>query len=326
MSNDILIVAEIRENNLKKVSLEVLGAGQEIARKLGGTVVALVLGNGVTGFVAEMEQAGAAKVFLADSPALAEYSPTTFTQVIVKLVKETNPAAIFFGSTAYGRDLAPRVAARLKAGVASDCTGIEVADGRLLFTRPIYAGKAITQVKLKSDPQIATIRPNIYPIPQAETGRNVPIEKLEVNVFPGQAVTKAILKPETQELDVAEADIIVSGGRGLKGPENFAILRELADALGGAVGASRAAVDAGWIPHAHQVGQTGKTVNPSLYVACGISGAVQHQAGMRTSRVIVAINKDPESPIFKLATYGIVGDLFEVVPALTAEVKKLHGS
>ncbi|HDN79244.1 MAG TPA: electron transfer flavoprotein subunit alpha/FixB family protein, partial [Chloroflexi bacterium] len=228
------------------------------------------------------------------------------------------PAVVFLGATTQGRDLAPRLAARLGVGLASDCTSFDVdGDGKLLITRPIYAGRAIQTIKLKTSPQMATLRPNVFPPAEPDASRQAEVEKLPVSVGEVRAKVVDFLKKESEEIELTEADIIVSGGRGLGKPEGFEVIRALAKVLGAAVGASRAAVDAGWIDHSHQVGQTGKTVNPKLYIACGISGAAQHLAGMRTSKVIVAINKDPEAPIFKVADYGIVADLYDVVPALT---------
>jgi electron transfer flavoprotein alpha subunit len=231
---------------------------------------------------------------------------------------------VLLGATPQGQDLAARVAARLGLGLASDCTAFEVAtDGRLIITRPIYGGRAIATVIEKTTPQMVTVRPNVMMPLEPDTSRTAPVEKLAVETGDIRAkVIDLIQESGRQQVGLSEAEIIVSGGRGLKGPENFCLLEELADVLGAAVGASRAAVDAGWIDHSHQVGQTGRTVTPNLYIACGISGAAQHLAGMKTARYIVAINRDPDAPIFRVADYGIVGDLFEVVPILTAELKK----
>jgi electron transfer flavoprotein alpha subunit len=208
-------------------------------------------------------------------------------------------------------------------GLASDCTALEIADGRLLATRPIFAGKALAKVKLNSDPQMATVRPNVLAEPEPDAGAAAAVESMAPRAEGVRAKVVGIAGAGEGEIDVAEAEIIVSGGRGVAGPEGFVPVRSLAKTLGAAVGASRAAVDAGWIEHSHQVGQTGKTVTPNLYIACGVSGAIQHLAGMKTSKVIVAVNKDPEAPIFKIANYGIVGDLFEVVPLLEKEFKTL---
>lgn len=325
MANDVLVIAEQRDGELKKVTFEVLGKAGDLAAELGGRATAVILGHAVADMANLLAQYGAGKVYVGDDPALGAYSPDGWAAVIADLAQRTAPAVILGPATAFGKDLVPRVAAKLGAGVASDVTGLEVSDGRLLITRPIYAGKAIAQVRVNTDPQVATVRPNTFPMPQLQPDAVVDVEMLDVAGYQAMAIVKEVITAGGEKLDVAEADIIVSGGRGLGGPENFHILEELAAVLpNAAVGASRAAVDAGWRPHADQVGQTGKTVSPSLYIACGISGAVQHLAGMKTSKYIVAINKDPDAPIFKLADYGIVGDLFEIVPKITEEVKKLY--
>jgi electron transfer flavoprotein alpha subunit len=286
-------------------------------------VEAVLLGADLDGLPDMLAQYGASKVYVADDARLQPYSSEAYTATLAGVVGKTGPAILLLGATAMGKDLAPRLAARLGVGVASDCTALEIDDGRLLATRPIFAGKALARVKLAADPQIATVRPNVLaacePDPDA-TAAVEPIAAADVDV---RARVVDIAGAGEGEIDVAEADIIVSGGRGVGGPEGFAPVRSLARTLGAAVGASRAAVDAGWIEHAHQVGQTGKTVTPNLYIACGISGAIQHLAGMKTSKVIVAVNTDPEAPIFKLANYGIVGDLFKVVPAMEEEFKKI---
>lgn len=325
MANDIVVIAEQRSGQLKKVTFEILGIAKELAAQLGGQVAAVVLGSGVAEAAGPLAQYGADKVYVGDNPVLGEYSPDGWASVIAELARQTEPAVILGPATAFGKDLVPRVAAKLDAGVASDVTGLEVSDGRLLITRPIYAGKAIARVRVNTDPQVATVRPNTFPVPEPDPGATADVEELDVAGYQAMAVARDLITAGGERLDVAEADIIVSGGRGMDGPENYDILEELATILpNAAVGASRAAVDAGWRPHADQVGQTGKTVSPSLYIACGISGAVQHLAGMKTSKYIVAINKDPEAPIFKVADYGIVGDLFEVVPKITEEVKRLY--
>ncbi|MFQ5859280.1 MAG: electron transfer flavoprotein subunit alpha/FixB family protein [Anaerolineae bacterium] len=325
MANDVLVIAEQRDGELKKVTFEILGKAEELASELGGQATAVVLGDGLAATAGTLAQHGASKVYVGDDPALGEYSPDGWASVVADLARRMEPAVILGPATAFGKDLIPRVAAKLAAGVASDVTGLEVSDGRLLITRPIYAGKAIARVRVNTDPQVATVRPNTFPVPEPDTGAAPDVEELDVAGYQAMAVAKALITAGGEKLDVAEADIIVSGGRGMGGPENYHILEELAAVLrNAAVGASRASVDAGWRPHADQVGQTGKTVSPSLYMACGISGAVQHLAGMKTSKYIVAINKDPEAPIFKVADYGIVADLFDVVPKITEEVKKLY--
>jgi electron transfer flavoprotein alpha subunit len=323
MGNNVLIIAEQRDGVLKKVAFELLGIGAELAAALGGNVEAALLGAGVGDLANTLAQYGAAKVYVADDDALAAYASESYVNTLAAFIGQVEPAIILLGATALGRDLAPRLAARLGVGVASDCVALEIADGRLLATRPIYAGKALAKVKLNSDPQVATLRPNVLPAPEPDAGRTATVEPVAAAVGDVRAKVVDIVGAGEGEIDVAEADIIVSGGRGVGGPEGFAPVRSLAKKLGAAVGASRAAVDAGWIEHAHQVGQTGKTVTPNLYIACGISGAIQHLAGMKTSKVIVAVNKDPEAPIFKMANYGIVGDLFEVVPLLEKEFEAL---
>jgi len=323
MSDNVLVVAEIRDGALKKVSFEMIGEGKRIADKLGGSVEAVALGAEIVDVVAPLGHYGAEKVFVADDSVLTNYAPEGYTNVLANFIKETKPAVVLLGATTHGKDLAPRLAARLAVGLASDCTGFEVQDGGLLITRPIYAGKAIARVKERSRPYIATVRPNIFAPPEPDTSRAAPVESIPVDTGDIKAKVIQMIKEAGERIELTEADIIVSGGRGLKGPENFALIEELASALGAAVGASRAAVDAGWKDHSYQVGQTGKVVTPTLYIACGISGAIQHLAGMKTSKYIVAVNKDPDAPIFKMADYGIVGDLFKVVPVLIDEFKKM---
>jgi electron transfer flavoprotein alpha subunit len=323
---NVLVVAEHKDGDLKKVTFEMLGEGTRIAAmmELGGVVEAALLGSGVGGVADALAYYGAAKVYLADDPSLEKYSSEGYTTVLTRLIQKAEPAVVLLGATTQGKDLAPRVAARLGLGLASDCTAFEVAtDGRLIITRPIYGGRAIATVVEKTTPQMATVRPNVMVPLASDLSRTAPVEKLAVETGDIRAkVIDLIQESSRQQVGLTEADTIVSGGRGLKGSENFCLLEELADVLGAAVGASRAAVDAGWIDHSHQVGQTGRTVTPNLYIACGISGAVQHLAGMKTAKYIVAINKDPQAPIFRVADYGIVGDLFEVVPILTEEFKK----
>ncbi len=324
MPGNVLVVAEHEDDDLKKVTFEMLGEGNRITEKLGGVVEAALLGLGMGGMADALAHYGAAKVYLADDPSLERYSGEGYTTVLARLIQKAEPAVVLLGATIQGKDLAPRVAARLGLGLASDCTAFEVAaDGRLIITRPLYGGRAIATVIEKTTPQMATVRPNVMMPLELDLSRMAPLEELAVETGDIRAkVIGLIQESSRQQVGLAEAEIIVSGGRGLKGPENFCLLEELADVLGAAVGASRAAVDADWIDHSHQVGQTGKTVTPNLYIACGISGAVQHLAGMKTARYIVAINKDPDAPIFRVADYSIVGDLFEVVPILTEEFKK----
>ena len=317
----ILVFIEQRNAEIRKASLQALS---EAARHAGGDVAAVLVGSGVGDAAAGLGAHGAAKVFVADDPNLGLYSAEGYGEAVVKAAEAAAPEAIFFSGTAMGRDLAPRVAAKLGVGAIADVVGLEKDGDRFVARRPVYSGKAFATVDAAGKkPQVISLRPNVFAA--EETGGSAEVVALDGLSLAVRAVVKELVDTGGGELDVAEADIIVSGGRGLKGPENFAVIRSLAEALGGAVGASRAAVDAGWIPHKHQVGQTGKVVSPSLYVACGISGAIQHLAGMSSSKVIVAINKDPDAPIFKIADYGIVGDLFDVVPPMVEEVKKLAG-
>jgi electron transfer flavoprotein alpha subunit len=323
MSDNVLVIAEIRDRALKKVSFELMGEGKRIADQLGSSVETVALGSEIANLVAPLGHYGAEKIFVADDSALANYTPEGYSNVLADLIKETKPAVVLLGATTQGKDLAPRLAARLAVGLASDCTGFEVQDGELLITRPIYAGKAIARVKEASRPYMATVRPNIFTPPEPDSSLTAPVETIPVDTGEIRAKAIEMIKAAGERVELTEADIIVSGGRGLKGPENFPLIEELASALGAAVGASRAAVDAGWKDHSYQVGQTGKVVTPTLYIACGISGAIQHLAGMKTSRYILAVNKDPDAPIFKVADYGIVGDLFKVVPVLTEEFKRM---
>ncbi|HSJ55974.1 MAG TPA: electron transfer flavoprotein subunit alpha/FixB family protein [Anaerolineae bacterium] len=323
MANNVLVFAEQRDGNLKKVAFEMLGTGKKLATALGGSVEAVLLGSGVDGQAGMLTQYGAEKVYVADDAALQPYSSEAYTATLADLILKTEPAVVLLGATAMGKDLAPRLAAKLGVGLASDVTALEIDGGRLLATRPIFAGKALAKVTLPGNPQMATVRPNVMAADEPDAAAAANVESINAVPVDVRARVVDVIGAGEGEIDVAEADIIVSGGRGVGGPEGFGPIRSLAKALGAAVGASRAAVDAGWIEHSHQVGQTGKTVTPNLYIACGISGAIQHLAGMKTAKVIVAINADPEAPIFKLANYGIVGDLFKVLPAMEQEFKKV---
>lgn len=311
-----LIVAEQRGSDPKKNTLELLSA----ARVLGGEITAVIIGSGVKGFGEKLGPYGASKVFVADG--VDTYNTEGFTNILVNLIKAESPDVVFFGASATGRDLAPRVSAALEVGLASDCTSVELDGDKLVVTRPVFAGKAFTKVAFLSSPAVATIRPNVLPVGDAS---GAAAEEVDLAADFGDAKAKIVdmETPSSAKLDLTEADRIVSGGRGMKNAENFAILEALADVIDATVGASRAAVDSGFAVQSMQVGQTGKVVNPTLYIACGISGAIQHLAGMRTSKIIVAINKDAEAPIFTKADYGIVGDLFEAVPMMTEELKKM---
>jgi len=321
----ILAVAEQRDNKLKKTAFEVTKTARTLANQLSGEVVALVIGESTHGIAGALAGFGANRVVVVDNPMLKLYSTTAYAKVIAEVAKKEQASIVVLAATAMGKDCAPRVAVKLDAGIASDCTVLKVVDGEILASRPVYAGKVTTEIKVTSPTKVFTIRPNVFSAGASSTS-TAAVEKIEIPLSDTDfGVSVKAVTQSSGRIDVAEADIIVTGGRGLKGPENFKMIEELAAALGGAVGASRAVVDAGWRPHDEQVGQTGKTVSPSLYVAVAVSGAIQHLAGMSSSKYIVAINKDKEAPIFQVASYGIVGDAFEVVPALTQEVNKLLG-
>jgi electron transfer flavoprotein alpha subunit len=318
----ILTFIEQRNGTIRKASLEALSEAKRLAGPNGWTVCAVLVGHGVEGKAAGLGAYGATSAYVADEERLGRYSAEGYAAAVKSAVEKCQPEAVLMAGTIMGRDLSGRLAARLGVGVLADVTKLELDGGRVVAVRPVYSGKAMATVDGGAGkPTIVTLRPNVFPAAAGEGTATV--ESLGPITGDIRAVVKELLAKEGGEIDVAEADIIVSGGRGIKGPENFALIKQLADALGGAVGASRAAVDAGWIEHDHQVGQTGKVVSPSLYVACGISGAIQHLAGMSSSKLIVAVNKDPEAPIFKVADYGIVGDLFQVLPVLVEEVRKL---
>ena len=326
MAKGIWIIIEQSKSEIRKVSLELLSQGRIIADKTGEPLVAVILGKDVAALADKVASYGADKVIIAEDDRLEAYTTGTYTSVLNKLIRKEGPQAVLLGNTAVGKDLAPRLAQRLGVGMASDCTGMEIDEASFLsFRRPIYGGKAFVQVVTSARPVLATIRPNTFPIAEADESRKAEVveETAEIDPDDLRAIVKEVALAASQRPELIEANIIISGGRGMKGPENYYILEECADVIGAAVGASRAAVDAGWIEQKFQVGQTGKTVSPTLYIACGISGAIQHLAGMGTSKVIVAINKDPEANIFNLADYGIVGDLFEVIPLLTEEFRKL---
>ncbi len=319
----VLAILEQRDGSLRKVSHEVVTGARRLADGLAGEVHALVCAAGPVSGVDAAGRHGADKVITATSAAFAQYAPEGFARAIVERAQAGSYGAVVCAASAQGKDLAPRLAARLGVPLAADITDLTVDGGTVVVTRPVYAGKALLKVKVTADPVVVSLRPNVFtPVERPKAGA---AETIAASGDGGRVVVKGIKAAAAGALDVAEAPIVVSGGRGLKEPANFKLLEELAQAFGGraAVGASRAVVDAGWRPHGDQVGQTGKTVSPSLYIAVGISGAIQHLAGMRTAKVIVAINKDKDAPIFKVADYGVVGDLFEIVPALTSEVRRL---
>ncbi|MEP6572645.1 MAG: electron transfer flavoprotein subunit alpha/FixB family protein [Gemmatimonadota bacterium] len=311
---------ESRSGSLRKVSHEVLTTARRLADSLGATVDAIVLGKGPVAGAEELGAFGADRVLTATHDQFELYSPDGFSATIAAAA--AGHSAVLFAATATGRDLAPRVAARLGVGCATDVTDISTEGQNVVVTRPVYAGRALQKVRLGS-PAVVSIRPNT--IPAAENRKEGRVESFPVPAFTARVTVKEIKAPAQATLDVSEASVVISGGRGLKEPANFKLIEDLAAAFGNAaVGASRAVVDAGWRDHGAQVGQTGKTVSPGLYIAVGISGAIQHLAGMRTAKVIVAINRDKDAPIFKVADYGVVGDLFEILPKFTEAVKKVR--
>lgn len=327
MSNNVFVWIDQSNGAVDPIAWETVGAARSIANQLGGQVAALVLGAGVSELAQQAIHYGADSALVADDATLKTFRLEPYAAVITKLAQEQQPAALLMGASNAGLELAAYVAAKLGVGLASDCTGLAVEDGRLVATRPALIGNVLAKVTFgQARPQMATIRRRVFPTPEPDTGRSGDIANVEAVLAEDDIATKVEGFEETAgQVSLTDAKIIVSGGRGVAGPEGFKPIKALADALGGAMGASRAAVDAGWIPYAHQVGQTGKTVQPDLYIACGISGAIQHLAGMKTAKLIVVINKDAEAPIFKYAHYGIVGDLFEYVPALTEEFKQRLG-
>ena len=321
MAQGVFAITEQRDGEFRKVSFEAVSEGRRVADGLGTDLTAVVLGANIEGLAEELKKYGPDKIWVADDPALADYTTDAYANILSGLIQSADPAVIILGASAQGKDLAGRLAARLDAGVAMDCTAIKLDNGSLTYTRPMFGGKIVADVGIEGALQIVAIRPNVMDI--TEAAKDSAIDKPAIEV--GEVKTAVIEKTMDtgDKVELTEADIIVSGGRGTAG--DYAAIEALAAELGAAVGASRSAVDEGWRPHSDQVGQTGKTVSPTLYVACGISGAIQHLAGMSTSKYIVAINKDAEAPIFSKADFGIAGDLFDVVPALTEEVKKVKG-
>jgi electron transfer flavoprotein alpha subunit len=327
MAGNVLVFAERRSGRIKRPTLEAVSTARRLADVLQGQVVVLALGPGAADCAPEVARYGADRLLAVEADHLELYAAEAYAASLAEAAKICDAALVLVPATVMGKELSARITARLETACASDLIEVEVApNGTLRGKRPIYSGRALAWVSIPSArPAVASLRPNVFPVAEPDDQRTAEIEQLEPVLAPDQLQvwTVRVEQSEQQELDVSEASVVVAGGRGLKEPGNFSVIRELAQALGGAVGASRAVVDAGWIAHPHQVGQTGKVVSPNLYVACGISGAIQHLAGMTSSKVIVAINKDPEAPIFKIVDYGIVGDLFDVVPALTAEVQKI---
>ena len=322
---NVLVICEIKDGKLKKASREALSIGRKIAEAAGGELQAAVLGASASSLGEEAGKFGAKTLFAAGDASLDQYGTESWTAAAKAAVEAASPGVVLLGATAAGRDLAPRLAARLGVGVASDVDRLEWDGGKLKARRPVYSGNAFATVQMDAEPAIATLRPNAFPAEEAGGGAAA-VKEVSFQAPASKAKVSEVKSTTGGELTIAEADIIVSGGRGLKEADNYKVIRELAQALGGAVGASRATVDAGWIDHQHQVGQTGRVVSPNLYIAAGISGAIQHLAGMSSSKHIVAINKDAEAPIFRIADLGVVGDLFTILPALTEEVKKAKGA
>jgi electron transfer flavoprotein alpha subunit len=317
----ILTFAEHRDGALRRSALEAVSEAKRLADALAGAVESVLIGPGVRGLADTLAAHGASRVHVFEQPELAAYATEPYARALAQVIGAVKPAVVLVPFTSMGRDLAPRVAAKVTAGLVSDCVALSVKDGRLEARRPMYAGKAFAVARWEGEPQIATLRPNVFSLSTPDASRKAEVVSATVDAA-ARARVKEVKATAAGKVELTEAQIIVSGGRGLKGPENFPLVEGLASALGAAVGASRAVVDAGWVDHQYQVGQTGKTVSPTLYVAVGISGAIQHLAGMSSSKVIVAINKDADAPIFKVANYGVVGDLFELVPKLTEAAKE----
>lgn len=321
----VLVVAEQKRGVVQSVSYELLGIGRTLAEDTGGALSAVLIGKDVAQQAKRLVAYGADRVILAQSEKLESFNDEAYANVLCRIIREQKPEIVIAGATCIGRSLIPRVAVELKTGLTADCTGLEIQQetGHLAQTRPAFGGNIMATILCnRHRPQMATVRHKVMralPPDEGRTGEIIQIQPREEELRSRSTVLKSV-EEALETINIAEADTIVSGGRGMRGPENFSILFDLAKALGGAVGASRSAVDAGWVPYAYQVGQTGKTVQPKLYIACGISGAIQHLVGMQSSDMIIAINKDAEAPIFKVATYGLIGDLFEIAPRLTKEI------
>lgn len=317
---NVLVFCEYNDGNLKKGALELLHA----AKASGRTVHAVLLGAAAKTLANQPGQHGAEVTWLCADERMTQYNPEIFAAALTQVIKESGADTVLASSSMLARDLFPRVGARLDSGVASDCTVLEMTSSSIKVKRPLYAGKCMAEVEFVNSPvKIVLMRANQLPVGQANPNANTAIKEFSVSPTDVKTTVQNVVKGEVGKIDLTEANVIVAGGRGMKGPEHFKMLEELAQTIDGTVGASRAVADAGWVPHSMQVGQTGKTVAPTLYIACGISGAIQHLAGMSGSKVIVAINKDPEAPIFQKATYGLVGDLFEIVPKLTEEFRQV---
>ncbi|GLI86146.1 electron transfer flavoprotein subunit alpha/FixB family protein [Rossellomorea marisflavi] len=324
MARKVVVLGEVRDGSLRNVSFEAIAAAKTVAE--GGEVVGVLVGQSVSSLGQELIHYGADRVITVEDEKLAQYTPDGYSQALMAVIGQESPEGIIFGHTALGKDLSPKLAGKLKTGLVSDATDLELAGGNLVFTRPIYSGKAFEKKIVTDGVIFATIRPNnIEPLAKDEA-RTGDVASLSVEIKDLRTIIKDVVRKASEGVDLSEAKVIIAGGRGVKSEDGFNPLKELADVLGGAVGASRGACDADYCDYSLQIGQTGKVVTPDLYIACGISGAIQHLAGMSNSKVIVAINKDPEANIFNVADYGIVGDLFEVVPLLTEEFKKLKVS
>jgi electron transfer flavoprotein alpha subunit len=325
---DVWVFCEQKKGVIQTISFELLGEGKKLAKKLGVKLCAVILGHDIEAKIEELSGRGADKVYIVDAPELKSYQDDAYTNVMVELAKEYRPEVILCGATTIGRSMISRVAIRIDAGLTADCTGLDIDEKErlLLQTRPAFGGNIMaTIITPNHRPQMSTVRHKVMKEAEIHNGHKAEVirKKYPADILKSRTTLLDIVEEIEETVNLAEADIIVSGGRGLGGPDNFAVIKELAKVLSGAVGSSRAAVDAGWMPYSHQVGQTGKTVCPKLYIACGISGQIQHLIGMQSSKVIVAINKDPDAPIFKVATYGIVGDLFAIVPTLTKEFRRI---
>jgi len=324
----VMVFAEQHEGVMKSCTYELLGEGRKLADKLGEKLSAILPGNQVESLAKDLFAYGADKVYLIDNESLDAYMTGPYATAVAAVIAKYKPAIVLYGATTYGRDLAPRVAARIQTGLTADCTELDIdEENRLLLqTRPAFGGNIMATIKCpRHRPQMSTVRPKVMKMMEPDDSREGELVKMDVEINKKSVKTKIleIIKEVKTTGDIEEADIIVTGGWGMGAPENFKMLEDLANALGGAVGATRAAVDAEWQPQSNQVGQTGKTVCPKLYIACGVSGAVQHLVGMQTSDYIIAINKDPDAPIFSVANCGIVGDVFQIIPELTKEVQKL---
>lgn len=325
MAKGVWIVAEQRDGAFRKVSFEIASAARKLADELGEEVCAILLGSGIEGIAGELGKYGVDKVYVADDAAFEPYTTDAHAAAVTKIVKENDPSILLLSASVQGKDLSSGLVGKLATGMATDCVEVKIADGAMVAVRPMYAGKCFGEIVVSGSPQMASLRPNVFPAD--ESAKAGEVVKFDAGLSADELKTKVleVQKDTSGKVDLTEAEIIVSGGRGIKGSDEFKVVEELADVIGATVGASRAAVDAGWRPQSDQVGQTGKIVSPNLYVACGISGAIQHLAGMSSSKYIVAINKDPDAPIFARADYGIVDDLFKVVPEVTKAAKELLG-